>query len=88
MTGVQTCALPILCFASIAANLLWNTLIKYNDMSKLAVLKSMDPLFASLFSALLLGENILKPTYIIATALIVIAIVVSSNRRKSGVVGR
>lgn len=75
--------LGYICFASIAANLLWNTLIKYNDMSKLAVLKSMDPLFASLFSALLLGENILKPSYLIATALIILAVAVSNYKPKS-----
>jgi len=78
--------LGYICFASITANLLWNTLIKYNDMSKLAVLKSMDPLFASLFSALLLGENILKPTYLIATAFIILAIAVSNYKPKSCVV--
>ena len=71
--------LGYICFASITANLLWNTLIKYNDMSKLAVLKSMDPLFASLFSALLLRENILKPTYLIGIALIILAISVSNK---------
>ena len=80
--------LGYICFASITANLLWNTLIKYNDMSKLAVLKSMDPLFASLFSALLLGENILKPTYLIATSLIILAIAVSNHKPKSSVVRR
>lgn len=80
--------LGYICFASITANLLWNTLIKYNDMSKLAVLKSMDPLFASLFSALLLGENILKPTYLIATSLIILAIAVSNYKPKSSVVTR
>lgn len=80
--------LGYICFASITANLLWNTLIKYNDMSKLAVLKSMDPLFASLFSALLLGENILKPTYLIATALIILAIAVSNHKPKSSVAKR
>ena len=70
--------LGYICFASITANLLWNTLIKYNDMSKLAVLKSMDPLFASMFSAILLGENIFKITYIIATAFIIIAVAISN----------
>ncbi len=80
--------LGYICFASITANLLWNTLIKYNDMSKLAVLKSMDPLFASLFSAILLGENILKPTYLIATALIILAIAVSNYKPKRSVVRR
>ena len=80
--------LGYICFASITANLLWNTLIKYNDMSKLAVLKSMDPLFASLFSAILLGENILKPTYLIATVLIILAIAASNYKSKSSVVRR
>ena len=72
-----------ICFASITANILWNTLIKYNDMSKLAVLKSMDPLFASLFSALLLGENILKPTYLAAIVLIITAVYVSNYVSKT-----
>lgn len=89
MISLQSIAvLGYICFASITANLLWNTLIKYNDMSKLAVLKSMDPLFASLFSALLLGEDILKPTYLIATSLIILAIAVSNHKPKSSVVRR
>lgn len=75
--------LAYICTASITANILWNTLIKYNKMSKLAVLKSMDPLFSSLFSALLLGENILKPTYLVATVLTVSAIYVSNKTFKN-----
>lgn len=74
--------LTYICLASIIANLLWNTLIKYNDMSRLAVLKSMDPLFASFFSALLLGENILRPTYLAAIALIILAITTNNYKRK------
>jgi len=46
----------------------------------------MDPLFASLFSVLLLGENILEPTYLIATAFIILAIAVSNYKPKSCVV--
>ena len=75
--------LGYICAASITANILWNTLIKYNAMSKLAVLKSMDPLFASLFSALLLGENILKPTFLAATLLIIAAIYISNKTYKN-----
>ena len=52
-------------------------------MSKLAVLKSIDPLFASLFSALLLGENILKPTYLAAIVLIITAVYVSNYVSKT-----
>ncbi len=84
VTPQSIAVLGYICFASITANLLWNTLIKYNDMSKLAVLKSMDPLFASLFSALLLGENVWKPTYLLAVACIVLAIAVSNYKRKEG----
>ena len=77
--------LAYICAASITANLLWNTLIKYNDMSRLAVLKSMDPLFASLFSALLLRENIWKITYLVAVALVICAVLVSNNAGKKAV---
>ena len=66
--------LGYMCGASICANLIWNTLIKYNDMSSLAVLKSADPLFASIFSALLLAESILSVRFLVALVLILIAI--------------
>ena len=77
-----------MCFASIGANLLWNTLIKYNDMSTLSVLKSADPLFAAMFSGILLGENILNPRFLIALVFIVGAILlgnfkIKTRRRKS-----
>lgn len=72
--------LGYMCFASITANVLWNTLIKYNDMSRLAVLKAMDPLFAAVFSAVLLRENILKPTYLLSVLLLITAITVSSHK--------
>ena len=74
--------LGYMCFASITANVLWNTLIKYNDMSRLAVLKAMDPLFAAVFSAALLGENILKPTYLLSVVLLITAITVSGHKPK------
>ena len=67
-----------ICAASIVANLLWNTLIKYNDMSKLSVLKSADPIFATAFSAVLLGENVFRVEFVIAIALVVVAIVISN----------
>ena len=47
-------------------------------MSSLAVLKSSDPLFASLFSALLLAESIFNTRFLIALVLILIAIVLGN----------
>ena len=83
VSWTSVAVLGYICFASITANLLWNTLIKYKNMSKLAVFKSMDPLFASVFSAMWLGENIFKATYLIATALIIVAVMVGNhNPRK------
>lgn len=83
MTTVSWMSIAVLgymCFASITANIIWNTLIKHNDMSRLAVLKAMDPLFAAVFSAMLLGENILKPTYLLSVVLLVVAITVSGYK--------
>lgn len=77
---LSVAVLGYMCLASITANILWNTLIKYNDMSRLAVLKAMDPLFAAVFSAALLGENILKPTYLLSVILLITAITVSSYK--------
>ena len=74
--------LAYMCAASIAANLIWNTLIKYNDMSTLAVLKSADPLFASVFSGILLAENILNVKFLIALLLIFSAIILSNLNLK------
>lgn len=71
-----------ICAASIMANLLWNTLIKYNDMSKLSILKSADPIFASAFSAVLLGENIFRIEFMIAIALVFAAILISNIKFK------
>ncbi len=72
--------LAYICAASITANLLWNTLIKYNDISRLAILKCFDPLFASVFSGWLLAENVLKPTYLLALLFGVAATAISNVR--------
>ncbi len=70
--------LAYICAASIISNLVWNTLIKYNDMSNLAILKSADPLFASIFSSILLHENIFKINYLLALIIISVAIALSN----------
>ncbi len=74
--------LAYICIASILANVIWNNLISNNDMSRLAILKSVDPLFAAVFSAALLGENILRIEYIIALVLVISAIFISNYKRK------
>ncbi len=80
--GEGIAVLAYMCAASITANLIWNTLIKYNDMSTLAVLKSADPLFAAMFAGLLLAENILNTRFLFALLLILIAILLSNFKKR------
>lgn len=46
-----------LAFVSAIAYSLWSILLKYNDVSKVAVCGSMTPIFGFMLSLLLLGEN-------------------------------
>ena len=73
-----------ICITSISAYSLWNTLIKYNDLSKLSVIKFTEPLFAVIFSGVLLGEDIFKINYLIAFVIILAAILLSNIKPKRG----
>lgn len=55
-----------LCLASCLGYALWNLLLAHNDLSRLNQIKFAEPLFGALCSAVLLGENILRPGYLIA----------------------
>ncbi|MBR4060167.1 MAG: EamA family transporter [Lachnospiraceae bacterium] len=67
-----------ICFASITAYSLWNVLLKYNDLSKMSVIKFTEPLFAVIFSGVLLGESIFRVSYLIAFVIIFVAILLSN----------
>lgn len=47
-----------LAFLSAAAYTLWGILLKYNDISRIAVFGFMTPIFGCIFSALFLGESL------------------------------
>ena len=49
--------LVYLSFVSAAAYSLWSTLLKYNDVSTVAVFGFMNPMFGFILSALLLNET-------------------------------
>ena len=55
-----------LCLASCLGYALWNLLLAHNDLSRLNQIKFAEPLFGALCSAVLLGENILRPGYLAA----------------------
>ena len=71
--------LGYMCFASIIAYTLWNVLIKDNTVSKLAVIKFSEPLFAVILSGIILGEDVLRLNYLIALLVILAAILLNNS---------
>lgn len=70
-------SLPVftyICFASIISYCLWNYIIKTSELSNMFIVKFSEPLFACVFSAMLLNENIFKWQYLAAFALISLGI--------------
>ncbi len=59
-----------ICAASITAYTLWYHILKTNELSKLFIIKFAEPLFACVFGAILLGENIFRLQYLAAFLLI------------------
>ena len=71
-----------ICFASIVSYILWYTVVKSGELSKLFIIKFAEPAFACIFGALILGENILNIQYLAAFILISGGIYIS-NKQKS-----
>lgn len=65
-----------ICTASIISYTLWYYILKTTDLSKLFIIKFAEPLFACVFGAMLLNENIFKWQYLIAFALISFGIII------------
>ena len=59
-----------ICTASMVAYILWNYILRTSDLSNMFIIKFAEPLFACVFSAILLGENIFQWQYLIAFILI------------------
>ena len=76
-TAVGT--LAFLIFSGATANLLFMTLIKYNDISEVAVYKFATPLFGVIFSFILLGESFLSINNLISLLLVCLGIVIVSK---------
>ena len=68
-----------ICIASICSYTLWYYVLKNNSLSKMFIIKFSEPLFACLFGALILNENILKWQYLIAFLLISFGIVLGNK---------
>lgn len=59
-----------ICVASIISYCVWYGIVKSGELSKLFIIKFAEPIFACVFGALILGENIWKIQYIVAFLLI------------------
>ena len=59
-----------ICAASIVSYCLWFGMVKHGELSRLFIIKFAEPVFACVFGALILGENIWKLQYLIAFLLI------------------
>lgn len=74
-----------LAFVSAAAYTLWGILLKYNEVSKVAVFGFMTPVFGCLLSALLLKEDMTQSTaqIIISLLLVCIGIYAVNSKNKN-----
>ena len=66
-----------ICFASVTAYTLFFYIQKTVPLSKLFIIKFAEPLFACIFSAILLGEDIFKIQYPLAFILIMTGIILA-----------
>ncbi len=67
-----------MCLASIIGYALWFWLLKDGELSKMFIIQFAEPVFASIFGFILLGENIFKIEFLIAFILIFAGICISN----------
>lgn len=72
-----------ICTASTVGYILWNYILKTSDLSNMFIIKFAEPLFACLFSAALLGEDIFKLQYLAAFILISTGIILGNRSAKA-----
>lgn len=71
-----------ICTASIISYTLWYHILKTNELSELFIIKFAEPLFACVFGAILLGENIFRFQYLLAFLLISSGILIGHKTNK------
>ena len=71
-----------ICIASITSYCIWYEILKKGELSKLFIIKFAEPVFACVFGALILGEDILKIQYLVAFILISGGICISNFVKK------
>lgn len=74
-----------ICAASIVSYCVWFGIVKNGELSRLFIIKFAEPVFACIFGALILGEDIWKIQYLIAFLLISGSIWLSNAKPKKKV---
>ena len=82
-TVKSTLVFAYICTASIIGYTLFYYVQRTAELSKLFIIKFAEPLFACIFGAVLLGEDIFKVQYLIAFALISSGIVLGNIKRQT-----
>ncbi len=80
----STAVFAYICTASISGYTLWYYVLKSNSLSKMFIIKFAEPLFACVFGAVLLSENIFKIQYLVAFVLISFGIILGNKTEKGG----
>ena len=82
-TWKSTAVFAYICTASILSYILWYYVLKSNSLSKMFIINFAQPLFACIFGAILLGENIFKFQYLAAFVLISLGVILGNKSEKS-----
>lgn len=70
-----------ICLASVAAYCLWNSILENNTLSYMLVIKFFEPLFAAIFGAVLLGEDIFNLPFLLAVLLTLCSVLIICIRK-------
>ena len=70
-----------ICAASIVRYCIWFGIVKSGELSKLFIIKFAEPVFACIFGAIILGENIWKLQYLFAFLLISGGILIANLKK-------
>lgn len=81
-TAESTPVFAYVCTASIAAYVMWYYCQRKIALSRLFIIRFAEPLFACVFGAILLGENIFRIQYLLAFVLISAGIMLGSKEKK------
>ena len=71
-----------ICTASIWGYCIWNQLVSRSNLSQLFIVKFLEPMFAALFGAVLLNEDVFNIRFLLALVFTGGAVVISNMEKK------